>query len=101
MYLNGLMNATADKTFNGSANITKADFSALMNNYNTVYPVSTSDKPVTLLEAKLAAFITAENKTVNDLFNLLSYFAKLSFINDAFAPATRMQVAAEFYSYIK
>ena len=77
------------------------DFAALLSNYDTAYPVSASDKSVTLIEVKIAAFITAENKTIKDLFNLLSDFAKISFINDAFAPATRMQVAAEFYSYIR
>ena len=101
MYLNGLMNATADKTFNGNAKITKAEFAALLSNYNTVYPVSVSDKSVTLLEVKIAAFITAENKTIKDLFNLISYFTKSFLTGDAFAPATRMQVASEFYSYIR
>lgn len=101
MYLNGLMNGTADKTFNGDAAMTKADFSALMSNYNTIYPASTSTKAVTLMEVKLAAFITAENKTINDLFNLLKYFTQIFFTNDAFAPATRMQVATEFYNYVK
>ena len=101
MYLNGLINGTADKTFNGDAAMTKADFSALMSNYNTVYPASTSTKAVTLMEVKLAAFITAENKTITDLFNLLKYFTQIFFTNDAFAPATRTQVATEFYSYVK
>ena len=101
MYLNGLMNGTADKTFNGDAAMTKADFSALMSNYNTIYPASTSTKAVTLMEVKLAAFITAENKTIDDLFNLLKYFTQIFFTNDAFAPATRMQVATEFYNYVK
>ena len=101
MYINGLMNAAEGKAFNGNAAMTKADFSALMSNYNTAYPASTSTKAVTLAEVKLAAFITAEEKTFNDLFNFLSSFAKLFVTNDAFDPATRMQVAAEFYSYIK
>ena len=101
MYVNGLINGTADKTFNGNAAMTKADFSALMSNYNTVYPASTSTKAVTLMEVKLAAFVTAEKKTINDVFNLLSYFAKIFFTNDAFAPATRTQVATEFYNYVK
>ena len=101
MYLNGLINGTADKTFNGDAAMTKTDFSALMRNYNTIYPASTSTKAVTLMEVKLAAFITAENKTITDLFNLLKYFTQIFFTNDAFAPATRTQVATEFYSYVK
>lgn len=101
MYVNGLMNGTEDKTFNGDAKMTKADFSVLMNNYNSVYPVSDSNKAVTLMEVKLAAFLTAESKSITDFFNLLSYFAKIFFTNEAFAPATRTQVATEFYAYVK
>ena len=101
MYLNGLINGTADKTFNGDAAMTKTDFSALMRNYNTIYPASTSTKAVTLMEVKLAAFVTAEKKTITDLFNLFKYFAQIFFTNDAFAPATRTQVATEFYNYVK
>ena len=101
MYVNGLMNGTADKKFNGDAAMTKADFSAFMSNYNASYPASTSTKAVSLLEVKLAAFFTAENKTINDLFNIFKFFAKSFSTNTVFAPATRTQVAAEFYSYIK
>ena len=101
MYLNGLMNGTADKKFNGNATMTKADFSALISNFSSAYPSSTSTKAVTLLEVKLAAFITAENKTINDLFNIFKYFAQAFSTNTVFATATRTQVAAELYSYIK
>ena len=101
MYINGLMNAAEGKTFNGNEAMTKADFSALMSNYNADYTASTSTKAVTLAEVKIAAFMTAENKTISDLFNLLSSLARLFVANDAFAPATRMQVAVEFYSYIR
>ena len=101
MYLNGLMNGTADKKFNGDAAMTKADFSALMSNFSSAYPASTSTKAVTLLEVKLAAFITAENKTINDLFNIFKYFAQAFSTNTVFTTATRTQVAAELYSYIK
>lgn len=101
MYVNGLMNSTADKTFNGDAKITKADFSAIMNSYNSAYPVSDSSKTVTLMEVKLSAFVTAETKSLTDFFNLLTYFAKVFFTNDAFAPATRTDVATEFYAYVK
>ena len=101
MYVNGLMNGTADKKFNGNAAMTKADFSTLMNNMGKTYIPSDSTKAVTLMEVKLAAFVTAEEKTINDLFNLLKYFAQIFFTNDAFAPATRMDVATEFYSYVK
>ena len=101
MYLNGLMNGTADKKFNGDATMTKADFSALMSNFSSAYPASTSTKAVTLLEVKLAAFITAENKTINDLFNIFKYFAQAFSTNTVFTTATRTQVAAELYSYIK
>ena len=101
MYVNGLMNGTADKTFNGNSAMTKADFSALMSNMGKTYIPSDSSKAVTLMEVKLAAFVTAEEKTINDVFNLLSYFAQIFFTNDAFAPATRTQVATEFYSYVK
>ena len=101
MYVNGLMNGTADKTFNGNAAMTKADFSALMSNMGKTYIPSDSSKAVTLMEVKLAAFITAENKTITDLFNLFKYFAQIFFTNDAFAPATRTQVATEFYNYVK
>ena len=101
MYLNGLMNSTADKKFNGDAAMTKADFSTLMSNFSSAYPASTSTKAVTLLEVKLAAFITAENKTINDLFNIFKYFAQAFSTNTVFTTATRTQVAAELYSYIK
>ena len=101
MYLNGLMNGTADKKFNGDAAMTKADFSALISNFSSAYPSSTSTKAVTLLEVKLAAFITAENKTINDLFNIFKYFAQAFSTNTVFTTATRTQVAAELYSYIK
>ena len=101
MYINGLMNAAENKTFNGNAAMTKADFSALMSNYDASYSASTSTKAVTLAEVKLAAFMTAENKTISDLFNLLKSLGKLFVTNNAFAPATRVQVAAEFYSYIR
>ena len=101
MYVNGLMNGTADKTFNGNSAMTKADFSALMSNMGKTYIPSDSSKAVTLMEVKLAAFVTAEEKTINDLFALLKYFAQIFFTNDAFAPATRTQVATEFYSYVK
>ena len=101
MYINGLMNGTADKKFNGNASMTKADFSTLLNNMGKTYIPSDSTKAVTLMEVKLAAFVTAEEKTINDLFNLLKYFAQIFFTNDAFAPATRMDVATEFYSYVK
>ena len=51
--------------------------------------------------SELAAFVTAENKSLDDLFALRKYFAQIFFTNDAFAPATRMDVATEFYSYVK
>lgn len=101
MYINGLMKADEDKAFNGNDAMTKADFSAFMSNYNADYTASTSTKAVTLAEVKLAAFMTAENKTISDLFNLLKSLGKLFVTNNAFAPATRVQVAAEFYSYIR
>ena len=101
MYVNGLIDGTANKTFNGNASMTKADFSKLMTNMGATYIPSDSTKAVTLMEVKLAAFVTAEEKTIDDLFNLLKYFAQIFFTNDAFAPATRTQVATEFYSYIK
>ena len=101
MYINGLMDGTADKKFNGDAAMTKADFTAFISNFNAAYPASTSTKAVTLLEVKLAAFFTAENKTINDLFNIFKFIAQSFKTNTVFAPATKTQVAAEFYSYIK
>ena len=101
MYLNGLIDGTADKKFNGNASMTKADFSAMVNKMGATYIPTDSTRAVTLMEVKLAAFVTAENKSLDDLFALLKYFAQIFFTNDAFAPATRMDVATEFYSYVK
>lgn len=101
MYFNDLMTGTDAETFNPDAEITKAEFSQVLNKVTGDYAVSESTSGVTLLELK--ATVLSLNRSTSILYffsDLLSLF-ELIMSGDAFNKVTRAEAALEIYRLVR
>lgn len=101
MYFNDLMKGTDETTFGGNANITKAEFSEVLNKITGDYAVSDSTADVTKLELNSAVFNLSGKTGIIDLLKHFISMIKLVLSGDAFKTVTRAEAALAIYKAVK
>ena len=101
MYLNGFMTGADETTFNGDANITKAEFTGILNKITGIYEVSDSTSEITKLELTTSLYKVSGKSSFTDFFNHIIGLMKMIFEGQAFNNVTRSEAAYEIYNIVK
>ncbi len=100
MYLNDLMKGTDATTFGGDVNITKAEFSEVLNKITGDYAVSDSTADVTKIELSSVVFNLSGKTGIMDLFKHFISMIKMVLSGDAFKAVTRNEAAIAIYQVV-
>ncbi|MBQ8210497.1 MAG: SGNH/GDSL hydrolase family protein [Clostridia bacterium] len=101
MYINGYMTASANKTFNGDAKITKDEYSATLKALGSAIPAIGINNRVSVFELKLATFLLTQDKSMTDVLEFIYEIGQLFSTRTAFDTVTKTQVAVELYNAVK
>ncbi len=100
MYINGYMSASANKTFDGDAKITKNEYSATLKALGSSVPAIGFVSGISEFELKVGAFMLSENKGIMEILEFIYDIGQLFSNGIAFDTVTKNQVAVAFFNAV-